>query len=202
MKKEKNLLPFEQTLQAYVTGRTESAAGTNEELEASFVFDRPIDKELPADKAGQLLETLYAELSKASLGSMVEQAVAVKRLSDESVQQKTGLSPSLLSAIRTDMVFTNSIPVKSLVKLLRLLDLSIDSALAAIKVTFDKLQAENRTMSLGNLNFRPSFRKGVIRGDFGKDLSGIKSDESFLYQNEEALTNYTNRLTELYTSLS
>jgi hypothetical protein len=201
MKKQRNIMPFEHALQAYVTGRGDVAAGISEELEASFVFGQSINKELPAEKANKLLEALAAELSKASLGTMVEEATVAKQLSDESVQQRTGLTPSLLSAIRSDLVFTNSIPVKSLVKLLKLLDLGIDSALAAIKVTFDKLQAQNKTIALGNLNFQPAFRKGVIRGDFGKDLSGIKSDESFLYQNEEALTNYTNRLSELYTTL-
>ncbi|WP_138482112.1 hypothetical protein [Dyadobacter bucti] len=201
MKKQRNLLPFEHVLQAYVTARGEIAAGISDELEASFVFGQPVTTELPANKANKLLQALTLELSKASLGIIVQQAAAVKQLSDEMLQEKTGLTPSLLSAIRTDMVFTNSIPVKSLVKLLKLLDLGIDNTMTAIKVTFDKLQAENSTMSLGNLNFQPAFRKGVIRGDFGKDLSGIKSDESFLYQNEEALTNYTNRLTELYTTL-
>lgn len=201
MKKQRNILPFENVLQAYVTSRGEIASGISEELEATFVFGQPIDNELSTDKVSKLLHALTGELSKASLGTMVQEAVIIKKLTDELVQEKTGLTPSLLSAIKTDIVFTNSIPVKSLVKLLKLLDLSIDHALAAIKVTFDKLQAESKTMALGNLNFQPAFRKGVIRGDFGKDLSGIKSDESFLYQNEEALMNYTNRLTELYTTL-
>lgn len=201
MKKQNKILPFENTLRAYIIGKGETATGIGEEFEASFVFDETINDELPVDKVNKLLQALTTELSKASLGTIVQQAASSKKLSDEVVQQKTGLTPSLLSAIRMDMVFTNSIPVKSLVKLLKLLDLGIENALVAIKVTFDKLQAQNTTMSLGNLNLQPSFRKGAFRSDFGKDLSGIKSDESFLYQNEEALMNYTNRLTELYTTL-
>src|ERR1700761_1841982 len=109
MKKQRNILPFEHALQAYVTGRSDVAAGISEELEASFVFGQSINYELPAEKVNKLLQALSTELSKASLGTMVEEAAVAKQLSDEVVQQKTGLTPSLLSAIRTDMVFTNSI---------------------------------------------------------------------------------------------
>ncbi|WDF78971.1 hypothetical protein PQ469_02995 [Mucilaginibacter sp. KACC 22773] len=200
MKKDKQLLPFEHILTAYAS-RTDQASAVSPEAEAAFVFQRAVDVHLPEEKAGRMLDALTAELSKASLGSMVTQSVAVKQLTSLELQEKTGLTPSLIEAIQADRVFTNSVPVKSLVKLLKLLGLGIDSAMDAIQVTFDRLQTEARNMVMPSGSFQPSYRKGMIRGELGKDLSGIKSDESFLYQNEEALKNYTDRLTELYHTL-
>jgi hypothetical protein len=200
MKKDKQLLPFEHILTAYAS-RTDQAWAVSPEAEAAFVFQQAVDVQLPDEKAGRMLEALTAELSKASLGSMVTQSVAVKQLTSPELQEKTGLTPSLIEAIQADRVFTNSVPVKSLVKLLKLLGLGIDSAMEAIQVTFDRLQTEARNMVMPSGSFQPSYRKGMIRGELGKDLSGIKSDESFLYQNEEALKNYTDRLTELYHTL-
>ncbi|BAU55673.1 hypothetical protein [Mucilaginibacter gotjawali] len=200
MKKDKHLLPFEHILTAYAS-RTDQASAVSPEAEAAFVFQQAVDVQLPDEKATRMLDALTAELSKASLGSMVTQSVAVKQLTSPELQEKTGLTPSLIEAIQADRVFTNSVPVKSLVKLLKLLGLGIDSAMEAIQVTFDRLQTEARNMVMPSGSFQPSYRKGMIRGELGKDLSGIKSDESFLYQNEEALKNYTDRLTELYHTL-
>ncbi len=200
MKKDKQLLPFEHILTAYAS-RTDQTSAVSPEAEAAFVFQQAIDVQLPEEKAARMLAALTAELTKASLGSMVTQSVAVKQLTSPELQEKTGLTPSLIEAIQADRVFTNSVPVKSLVKLLKLLGLGIDSAMEAIQVTFDRLQTEARNMVMPSGSFQPSYRKGMIRGELGKDLSGIKSDESFLYQNEEALKNYTDRLTELYHTL-
>jgi hypothetical protein len=201
MKSSKNLLPFENVLTAYISGKEQQLAGSTGELEADFVFQQPVETRVPEEKAARMLNALSVELSKDSLGSIVTNAVEAKQVSNSFLQEMTGLTPSLIDAIKRDMVFTNSVPIKSLVKLLKLLGLGIENTLQAIQVTFDRLQTESRTMGMASSNFQPSYRKGMIRGELGKDLSGIKSDESFLYQNEEALANYTNRLKELYNSL-
>ena len=201
MKKEKDLLPFEHMLTAYLSGKGQKTTSLKEDAEASFVFQQTVEISMSNDKALNMLDALAIELSKESLGAMVGQAAEQKQFADTILQEKTGLTPSLLDAIKKDQVFTNSIPVKSLVRLLKILGLEIEKALEAIKVTFDKLQIESQMMMMSNSNFQPSFRKGMMRGELSKDLSGIKSDESFLYQNEEALNNYTTRLTELYNTL-
>jgi hypothetical protein len=181
--------------------KVKNTTSLKEDTEASFVFQQTVEISMSNDKALKMLDALAIELSKESLGVIVGQAAEQKQFADTILQEKTGLTPSLLDAIKKDQVFTNSIPVKSLVKLLKILGLEIEKALEAIKVTFDKLQIESQMMMMSNSNFQPSFRKGMMRGELSKDLSGIKSDESFLYQNEEALNNYTTRLTELYNTL-
>ncbi len=198
MKKEKNLLPFENILTAYISGKEQRLPSHVVDNEAALVFQQPMENRMATEKTTRLIDALVLELSKDSLGSIIAQAAEKKKVSDPELQLRTGLTPSLIEAIKRDMVFTNSVPVKSLVKLLKLLGLEIDKTLDAIQVTFEKLQTEARTIGLPSTKLQPSYRKGMIRPELSKDLSGIKSDESFLYQNKEALSNYTNRLTELY----
>jgi hypothetical protein len=145
-----------------------------------------------------MIISLVNNLSKDTLGAVITTSLSANPLKENELQEKTGLTPSLVEAIKNDLVFTNSIPVKSLVKLLKLLGVAADKALAAIEVTYDKLQTESRVFMSIPTNIQPSFRKGMVRGELGKDLSHLRADESYLYQNKEALDKYTGRLTELY----
>jgi hypothetical protein len=201
MKKVKDLLPFENILTAYVSGKESKLPSHTAEAETSLVFQQAVEVRMPSEKVTRLMDALVSELSKDSLGAIIARTAHDKQISDPVLQNGTGLTPSLIEAIKMDMVFTNSVPVKSLVKLLKMLGVGIETALDAIQVTFDKLQTEARAIGIPSTNLQPSYRKGMMRADLGKDLSGIKSDESFLYQNEEALSNYTTRLTELYNNI-
>lgn len=201
MKKDKHLLPFENILTGYFTGRNFELLNNMTDLEAAKVFGKPLTVAMPSEKVAKMLTSLASELSKDSLGSIVTSSLAKQAIDEKQLQEKTGLTPSLLDAIKKDMVFTNSIPVKSLVKLLKLLGLTVDSALSAINVTFDKLQTESKAFVSVPMNIQPSFRKGMIRSEANKDLSHLKSDESYLYQNELALKKYTGRFSELYDTL-
>jgi hypothetical protein len=201
MKKNNRLLPFENILAGYFTGKNLQTINSLSEAEVKFIFNQPLNVALPQPKVARMIDTLAKELSKESLGVMVSNSLAAQPMNGQQLQEKTGLTPSLVEAIKNDLVFTNSVPVKSLAKLLRLLNLSMESALAAVQVTFDKLQTESKSLVSLPVNIQPSFRKGVVRGELGKDLSHLKSDESYLYQNEEALAKYTSRLKELYTTI-
>lgn len=201
MKKDKRLLPFENILTGYFTGKNPQSLNSMVEIEAKFVFTQPITVSMPEVRIDRMVNSLTLELSKDSLGTIVSKSLAEQNLSENQLQEKTGLTPSLVEAIKKDLVFTNSIPVKSLAKLIKLLNLGMEAALAAIQVTFDKLQTESRSFVSVPLNIQPSFRKGMIRGEIGKDLAHLKSDESYLYQNEEALNKYTSRLVYLFNTL-
>jgi len=201
MKKDSRLLPFENILSGYFTGRNPQTLNGLGEIEAKYIFDQPLTVAMPQLRVDQMIEALTKELSKESLGLLISNSLEAQAIEVLSLQEKTGLTPSLVDAIKKDLVFTNSVPVKSLAKLLKLLNLSMESALAAIQVTFDKLQTESRSFSSLPVNIQPSFRKGAVRPELGKDLSHLKSDESYLYQNEEALAKYTGRLKELYTTI-
>ena len=85
--------------------------------------------------------------------------------------------------------------------MLKLLNISIEKAKASIDTTFDKLSAESKMFLSVPVNAQPSFRKGASNNTVSFDFKRLKSDESYLYQNKDALDKYTKRLSELYTEL-
>lgn len=198
MKKDKNLLPFETFLSAYFTGRDQQLHDALVDREVESIFGKPIEMTLPEDRADSMIALLAEKLSIDTLGSVVTKGLDSTAIDEAQVQEKTGLTPSMLNAIKKDLVFTNSIPVRSLIKLLKFLGVSAEKSLAAIEVTFDKLQTESKAFLAVPANIQPAFRKGMVRGELSKDQGYLKTDESYLYQNKEALNKYTARFTELY----
>lgn len=202
MKPNKNRTPFDNLLMAYITKESQhSFVSASADKEAEIVFSKQFNVLMPQEKANALLSSLAQSLSKDTLGSLVQKALSNSNTSVADLQSNTGLTPSLLEDIKTDMVFTNSVPVRSLVKLLKLLNVSIEKAQAAIDITFEKLSAESKMFLTVPVNAQPAFRKGASNNAAGFDLMRLKSDESYLYQNKEALDKYTKRLGELYTEL-
>jgi hypothetical protein len=202
MKQNKNRPPFDNLLMAYITKENQSNfVSTSGDKEAEIVFEKRFVEVMPNEKVNSMLSALTQSLSKDTLGSMIQKALSTSKADASELQSNTGLTPSLLEDIKTDMVFTNSVPVKSLVKLLKLLNVSFESARVAIDTTFEKLSAESKMFLTIPVNAQPSFRKGASSGAIGFDLIRMKSDESYLYQNKEALDKYTKRLGELYNEL-
>ncbi len=202
MKQNNNRTPFENLLMAYIAKESQnSLVSASADKEAEIVFAKQFDVVMPQGKVNALLASLGQSLSKDTLGSLVQKALSSSNTSVTELQNNTGLTPSLLEDIKTDMIFTNSVPVRSLVKLLKLLNVSIEKAQAAIDTTFEKLSAESKMFLTIPANAQPSFRKGASTNAVGFDLMRLKSDESYLYQNKEALDKYTKRLGELYNEL-
>jgi hypothetical protein len=201
MKQDKIIKPFDNLLMAYITkeGQGLFVSGSLEK-EAALVFKKQYESELPQGKANALLSSLVQTLTKDTLGSLVQKALVEKSTSVEAVQTTTGLTASLLEDIKSDMIFTNSIPIKSLGKLLKLLNISFEKGQAAINATFEKLSTENKLFLAIPSKIHPAFRKGMSNAS-GFDLMRTRSDESYLYQNKEALDKYTKRLGELYDHL-
>ena len=199
MKQQNNIHPFDNLLLAYIASQNQdNLVSGYMDKEAETVFSKQFDVSLPKEKADALLSALAESLSKDSLGSLVQKGLLSTAVPISELQSTTGLTPSLLEDIKTDMVFTNSVPVRSLVKLLKLLNISLDKAQAAIQTTFEKLSAESKMFLSIHAKVQPAFRKGMSHGDTSFDFKRLRSDESYLYQNKEALNKYTNRLSELY----
>lgn len=199
MKQQNNLHPFDNLLLAYIASQNkDNLVSGYTDKEAEIVFSKQFDISLPKEKADALISALAESLSKDSLGSLVQKGLLATAVPISELQTTTGLTPSLLEDIKADMVFTNSVPVRSLVKLLKLLNISLDKAQAAIQTTFEKLSAESKMFLSIPAKVQPAFRKGMTHGDTSFDFKRLRSDESYLYQNKEALNKYTNRLSELY----
>ncbi|HRO72961.1 MAG TPA: hypothetical protein PK611_04775 [Saprospiraceae bacterium] len=199
MKQSNKIQPFDNLLLAYITSQDqENLTSSSSDKEASIVFSKQYEFSLPKQKVETMLSDLSKSLSKDSLGVLVQRGLAASTTSVADIQSVTGLTPSLLDDIKADMVFTNSVPVRSLVKLLKFLNISLDKAQAAIQTTFEKLSAESRMFLSIPAKAQPAFRKGMTHGDASFDFKRLRSDESYLYQNKEALDKYTNRLSEIY----
>lgn len=193
----RNIRPFEDLLRAFmISGRID--ATINNDREAELVFSRPYEGTLSGEKVEALLSGVASSLARDTLGSLITSSLKEAGLGDEAVQSSTGLTPSLLDNIRNDMVFTNSIPVRSLVRLLKLLRISLDKANAAILTTFDKLSTENRMFLSMQPKTQPVFRRSKAGREGTGDMKRFRTDESYLYQNREALNIYTTRLAELF----
>lgn len=202
MKRDKNIKPFDNLLMAYITNVSQGNYITeSSNKEAEIVFAKKYEDILPQERVNTLLSSLEQSLSKDTLGSLVQKALSANNKSADEVQIATGLTFSLLEDIKSDMVFTNSVPVKSLVKLLKLLNVNLEKAQSAIDATFEKLSVESKMFLTLPVKAQPSFRKGASKNTSGLNLMCLKSDESYLYQNKEALDKYTKRLSELFNEL-
>ena len=197
MKQQDNRQPFETWMRAYVATNSQmSAAGI--EKESELVFSKQFDQVLPSAKAQSLLSALEQHLAAPTLGSLVHTAMAKAGKSAVQVQNATGLPPSLLEDIREDATFPNSIPVRSLVKMLHLLQISLDDALAAINTTYERLRDETRMMQAVPAEIRPVFRRNIPSHVNDPESIRFISDAGYLYKNRKALDKFTARLCELY----
>lgn len=199
MKQDKNMKPFDNLLMSYVSSEGQgNFVSNNSDKEAEIVFAKQFTAVLPNEKVNTLISSLAESLSRDTLGSLVQKALLASKANETELQINSGLTASLLEDIKSDMVFTNSVPVKSLVKLLKQLNISLEKAQSAIDATFERLSAESKMFRTVPTKAQPSFRRGASNAASGFDLARLKSDESYLYQNKEALDKYTRRLGELY----
>jgi hypothetical protein len=202
MKQDKNMKPFDNLLMAYLSSEGQgNFVSNNSDKEAEIVFAKQFTVALPQEKVNALISSLADSLSKDTLGGLVQKSLLTSKVSEIELQTISGLTSSLLEDIKSDMVFTNSVPVKSLVKLLKLLNISLEKAQSAIDATFERLSAESKMFLTVPVKAQPSFRRGTSNAASGFDLARLKSDESYLYQNKEALDKYTKRLGELYNEI-
>lgn len=201
MKQQDNRQPFETWMRAYVATNSQmSAAGIDKESE--LVFSKQFDPVLPFAKAQSLLSALEKHLSEPTLGSLVHSAMSKAGKSAAQVQNATGLPPSLLEDIREDSTFPNSIPVRSLVKMLHLLQITLEDALAAINTTYERLRDETRMMEAVPAEIRPVFRRNMPSHVNDPESIRFISDAGYLYKNRKALDKFTARLCELYQEMS
>jgi hypothetical protein len=148
-------------------------------------------------KREALILKLTGLLQQVTLGHLISEAMHEKNFDENLLAYKTGLSSNLISDIRKDAMYPNNIPIQLLKKLVLSLELSYEKVKAAILRTFEGLK---RDVQLGDpraLNLSPSFRKG-------EETSGLKKIENLkegegneLFENEQALNKYLNRLQEL-----
>lgn len=147
----------------------------------------------------KLMSRLKDVLQQVSFGQLITEAIQKNNIEAEALAEQTGLPVPVLNELQADTVFTNNVPIVFLKKLLHSLNISYQVAEQAIRNTFELLQ--HRIPSSASFNgVTPAFKKGNLssRESFIKNMPKTSGKE--LFQNEEALNRYLNRLNELMNS--
>jgi len=194
-----NKYPFEDIIKKHIAHTAEHyLTPDSSDKEAEFVFNYHYSFSLSDDKKEQLLSSLNESLSEDSLGTLIQKSLSGFSITNDELLEKTGMSVSLQQSILEDMVFPNSIPVKSLAKLLKYLSISIQKATKSIEKTYQILTLERKMFNFIPGEILPAFRQRYYSMEAYRDYNASEAKSSYLYQNREALDKYINRLEKLY----
>lgn len=169
----------------------------HQELSVILSNDNPV--EMPDAMRLKLMSRLKDVLLQVSFGQLITEALERNNIEADNLSELTGLPVPVLKELQADTVFTNNVPIVFLKKLLHSLNISYQAAEKAIRNTFELLQ--HRIPSAASFNgVTPAFKKGSLssRESFIKNMPKTSGKE--LFQNEEALNRYLNRLNELMNS--
>lgn len=155
--------------------------------------------EMPDAMRLKLMNRLKDVLQQVSFGQLITEALQKNSIEPDNLAELTGLPVPVLKELQTDAVFTNNVPIVFLKKLLQTLNISYQVAEQAIRNTFELLQHSVPSSASFN-GVTPAFKKGNLfsRESFIKNMPKTSGKE--LFQNEEALNRYLNRLNELMNS--
>lgn len=166
------------------------------ELQHILAGSYPI--QISPEKSNQMIESLYEKLAVDSLGVILSKAIDGNELDIEEVAKNSNLPISTLYQLQADSIIANSIPIISLRNLLKMLQIPFDDAYKSIIKTFHILKSDlSMSNSIVNSN-QLVYKRKNLRASINYKA---KSDSKLLYQNEEALKIYLNRLGELFDTL-
>ena len=175
------------------SAQTDTLSNAEQYFQRILAID-PLD-DMPASKKNDMLNRLQQVLAGASLGQLVQEGMVRTGITGASLAGQTGLPLTLLEDIQQDRIYTNNVPIILFKRLLKLLGISFSSANQAIRRSFELLQGQTSTGFQTGVS--PSFKKGSFISKEAVTRNAPASDGKELFQNEEALSRYINRLEEL-----
>ncbi len=189
---------LDETLKIYFleSAKTDETA-LHQELSLILSNDKLV--EMPDAMRLKLMNRLKDALQQVSFGQLIAEALQSNNIDADNLAELSGLPVPVLKELQADTIFTNNVPIVFLKKLLQTLNISYQVAEQAIRNTFELLQ--HRIPSSTSFNgVTPAFKKGNLssRESFIKNMPKTSGKE--LFQNEEALNRYLNRLNELMNS--
>ena len=164
--------------------------------EMAMILSNENPIEMPDSMHHKLMNQLNSVLVQLSLGQLIKDAIQKNNIDKSLLGEQIGLPLPVLKELEEDTVFTNNVPILLLRKLLAGLNISFKTAEQAIRRTFDLLQS--RTTSAASFSgITPAFKKGGFSSRESYIRNMPKNSGKELFQNEEALNRYLNRLHEL-----
>ncbi|MEO7048688.1 MAG: hypothetical protein ABI091_25530 [Ferruginibacter sp.] len=189
---------LDETLKIYFLESAKTDETTlHQELSVILSNDKLV--EMPDAMRLKLINRLKDALQQVSFGQLIKEALQSNKIESDNLAELTGLPVPVLKELQADTVFTNNVPIVFLKKLLNSLNISYQAAEQAIRNTFELLQQHVPSSASYN-GVTPAFKKGNFssRESFIKNIPKTSGKE--LFQNEEALNRYLNRLNELMNS--
>ena len=175
------------------SGKSERA---DAEKEMAIILSNTHLIEMPEAMRVKLMDQLNTALVQVSLGQLISDAMNANKLEDNMLGEKTGLPIPVLIELKEDAIFTNNVPIVLLKKLLFALQIPFQTAEQAIRKTFETLQSRTGPTSFYN-GIAPAYKKGGFTSRESYIRNMPKNSGKDLFQNEEALNRYLNRLNEL-----
>jgi hypothetical protein len=195
MNNNNHIDPFDETLRLFFL---ESAKSNDEnaEKELAMILSNDNPALMPDMMRLNLMVGLEKVLDQTSLGQLIKDAIQKNTVEESTLVQHTGIPLPVLKELEEDALYTNNVPIVLLRNLLKTLNISFHLAKAAIRRTFDLLQLRG-TSSTSHNGLTPTFKKGGFSSRETFFRNAPKGSGKELFQNEEALNRYLNRLDEL-----
>lgn len=175
-----------------------SSLDSSEELNRITESKYPI--EISSDNAKKMVSSLYEKLAVDSLGVLISKAIEDKKFNTAAIATESSLPVTTIEQLKADLILANSIPVISFKNLLKNLQIPIEKAHEAIIKTFHVLKSDLTLSPSAVSSMRLSYRRRNTKSSTDFMSKANKSENQFLFQNEEALNKYLNRLNELYSN--
>lgn len=158
---------------------------------ADRVLATPVTILPSLERERQLVSQLAAHL-QPTLGAVIQLAISSQQMTAAQLAAEIRLPTSLLENLLNDALFVSNVPVVLMRNLLRRLAISFESAQTAIHQTVLLLR---HRASEGDISLSPSlaFRRESTEGSLGTP----RQEGKLLFENDDALSMYMNRLDEL-----
>jgi len=176
----------------------ESAKELNHGLtakELKLILEQKQSVSMPKDRYYDLIEKLHDKVANISLGKVITQAIEEKKLTDSQVLEATTIPLDVIKDLKADVIFTNTIPVLLLKKLLEFLSITFDKAEQAILNTYEIVTRKNMAPE-NNISIVTYSRRENSTGDKLLKIGG-RLERKQLYENKESLEMYMGKLKEL-----
>lgn len=200
MKNHKNTIdPIDEALRFIYLNANSEKNVIDASSELSYIVESKYPEEISSDKANQLVNSLYEKLAVDSFGILISKSLEKGNISVGEIAMESNLPIPTIEQLQIDAILANSIPVISFKTLLRRLQIPFDKAKQSIIKTFHILKNEMSFSPSPISAMHLSYRRRNIKGEAFTYSKADKKEGQYLFQNEEALIKYLNRLGELCT---
>jgi hypothetical protein len=198
MNDHKNIDRFDELLRLVYLEQVKNMDADQMQQQLSRVLD---SKTLSISSANEdsIMTRLIALMQQPSFGQLIQRAMKESNVEDKVLVEKTGMTPTLINGLKNDAIYPNNVPIQLFKQLIMTLHLPYMTVKGAVLKTFGQLKNQIGLNEATAFGFVPAFRKAHEQINHESVRGDSISDGNELFENEEALNKYLNRLEELMT---